>query len=335
MDDKEREKIALPDAMRERYEKAVYGIAGRHSGVQVCAWTKKALRRQGVCYKQKFYGVDCSRCCQMSPSLAWCQQACVFCWRPMEWMKRTAMENAEVDSPESIIGECVAKRKKLIAGIGGARDVRRPAFDESFRLFPSHWAISLSGEPTIYPKLGELVKALKKHEEVRSIFIVTNGQEPERLEAMARDGALPTQLYVSLAAPDEILFKKICRSRYENGWDRLNRTLGLLASLDCRRVIRLTLIKGLNDAAEHLPAYAALLEKSNADFIEIKSYMHLGLSRQRLARENMASHGYIVEWAGKLLALMPNYRLEAEDAQSRIALLKRTDCRYDNIIKKV
>ncbi len=329
------EKIALPDGMRERYEKAVYGIAGRHSGVQICTWTKKALRGQGVCYKQKFYGVDCHRCCQMSPSLAWCQQACIFCWRPMEWMKRTSMGSSEVDAPEAIIGECVAKRRKLIGGIGGAKDVRRDAFDESFEKFPSHWAISLSGEPTVYPRLGELVKALKKHAEVRSMFIVTNGQEPERLEAMARECALPTQLYVSLTAPDKGFFKKINRSRYEDGWDRLNRTLELLPSLDCRRVIRLTLIKGVNDAEEHLLPYARLLEKSKADFIEIKSYMHLGLSRERLERENMAEHNYILEWAGRLLELMSAYRLEDDDAQSRIALLKRKDSAYDNIIKKV
>jgi tRNA wybutosine-synthesizing protein 1 len=332
MDNEER--IALPDSVRKRYEKAVYGIAGRHSGVQICAWTKKALRNNGVCYKQKFYGVDCSRCCQMSPSLAWCQQACVFCWRPMEWMKRTEMRESEAEEPESIIGECVAKRRRLIGGVGGAQDVKRSAFDESFREFPSHWAISLSGEPTVYPKLGGLVRALRSHKEVRSIFIVTNGQEPERLAGMAREGALPTQLYVSLAASDKELFKKICRSRYADGWERLNRTLELLGSLPCRRVIRLTLIKGVNDAAERLPAYATLLEKSKADFVEIKSYMHLGLSRERLERANMAEHSYVMEWAGKLLALAPGYRLEDEDAQSRIALLKRKDSAHDNIIKK-
>jgi tRNA wybutosine-synthesizing protein 1 len=333
MDNEER--IALPDAVRGRYEKAVYGIAGRHSGVQICAWTKKALRNKGVCYKQRFYGVDCHRCCQMSPSLAWCQQACVFCWRPMEWMKRTSMESSEVDAPEAIIGECVAKRRKLIGGIGGAKDVRRAAFDDSFGLFPSHWAISLSGEPTIYPKLGELVKALRKHGEVRSIFIVTNGQESERLRGMAEEGALPTQLYVSLTAPDEALFKKINRSRYDDGWARLNRTLELLPSLGCRRVIRLTLIKGVNDAEAGLSSYARLLEKSQADFIEIKSYMHLGLSRQRLGRENMAPHNHVLEWAGKLLTFMPGYRLEDDDPQSRIALLKRKDSPHGNIIKKV
>ena len=154
-------KITLEPKVREKYEKAIYGIAGNHSGVQICSWTKRALRGKGVCYKQKFYGVDCHKCCQMSPALAWCQENCIFCWRPMEWMKKTVMGEDEVDSPQSIIEKCVEARDRLINGIGGAGDVNREAFDQTFRKFPSHWAISLSGEPTIYPKIGELVQLLR------------------------------------------------------------------------------------------------------------------------------------------------------------------------------
>jgi len=335
MDNGEKEeRITLADSVRSRYESANYGIAGSHSGVQVCSWTRKALRGKGVCYKQKFYGVDCDRCCQMSPALAWCPQNCVFCWRPMEWMGPARMETGSVDAPEAVIDGCVKARMKLLSGIGGAGDARKEAFARSFREFPSHWAISLSGEPTLYPLLGGLVKALRARKEVRSIFIVTNGQEPEALERLAREGALPTQLYVSLAAPGWQTFKKINRPVHADGWERLNRTLELMPSLACRRVIRLTLIKGVNDGEGHLPAYAALLEKSKADFIEVKSYMHLGLSRERLARENMPTHAEIMEWSGKLLGLLPAYRMENDDAPSRVALLKRRDSPFEDTIRK-
>ncbi len=43
-------KITLGREARKRYESATYGIAGNHSGVQICGWTRKALRRKGVCY---------------------------------------------------------------------------------------------------------------------------------------------------------------------------------------------------------------------------------------------------------------------------------------------
>lgn len=315
-------------SVRERFGK-IYGLAGKHSGVQICSWTRKALRGKGVCYKQKFYGVDCYRCCQMSPALAWCQQNCVFCWRPMEWMESVEMQGEE--APEEIIKACVQERKRLLTGIGGASDVDRKSFEKSLMEFPSHWAISLSGEPTIYPRLGELVKALRAME-VRSIFIVTNGQEPERLEELAKKQALPTQLYVSLTAPDEKLFKKINCPAYKDGWQRLNRTLGLLPQLGCRRVIRLTLIKGINDADGHLPRYASLLEKSKADFIEVKAYMFLGLSRKRLKQENMPYHEDVREWSNKLEKLLENYSIIDEDKASRIVLFKRKDSGYPNLI---
>jgi len=76
-------KVTLSEAARKQYEKS-YGIVGNHSGVQICLWNKKSLQGHRGCYKVKFYGVDCHCCAQMSPALAWCSEACVFCWRPME-----------------------------------------------------------------------------------------------------------------------------------------------------------------------------------------------------------------------------------------------------------
>ncbi len=321
--------MEFSEAVKERFSK-IYGLAGMHSGVQICSWTRKALRGKGVCYKQKFYGADCYCCCQMSPALAWCQENCVFCWRPMEWMK-TGIGEDEIDSPEEIISACVQERGRLLTGIGGAEDVDRKSFERSLREFPSHWAISLSGEPTIYPRLGELVKALRA-KKVRTIFIVTNGQEPKRLRDLAKEDALPTQLYVSLAAPNEKLFKRINFPVYKDGWQRLNQTLELLPELKCRKVIRLTLIKGINDS--QLPKYAALIEKSKTDFLEAKAYMFLGLSRKRLKKENMPSHDDIKKWAKKLEKHLKNYSIIDEDAASRIVLLKRKDSDYPNIIDR-
>ncbi len=327
-------RITFSDSALRQYEKS-NGIAGNHSGVQICHWTRSSLRGGKGCYKVKFYGVDCHRCCQMSPALAWCNEACVFCWRPMEWMKKTKFEDSEVDEPAEIIEKTVKARRKLVSGFGGFIDVHKARWKESFQKFPSHWAISLSGEPTIYPKLGEMVKRLREHPEVKTIFIVTNGQEPERIGALERENALPTQLYVSLAAPNEELFKKINRSVYADGWERFNRTLELLASLEgrCRRAIRFTLIKGVNDSDGFLPQYAALIEKSRVDFLEVKSYMALGFSRKRLGVLNMLEHPEVVGYSKKLAAYLPNYSIVDHDEASRIVLLKRKDSKFENIIR--
>jgi len=326
------EKVVFSDVVRERYENS-YGIVGNHSGVQICSWNKKVLRGKGACYKQKFYGVDCHRCAQMSPSLAWCQENCIFCWRPMEWMSKIEMKEDEVEDPQEIIDETVSVRKKLISGIGGAEDVNKELFKECFDKFPSHWAISLAGEPTIYPKIGELIKTLKANKEVRSVFLVTNGQEPKRLEEMAGKGELPTQLYVSLTAPDEKIFKEVNRSAYPDGWERLNKTLKEMKDFDCRRIIRLTLIKGMNDGKEHMREYAKLIEKSGTDFIEVKAYMFLGLSRNRLKIENMPFHEDVKEWSEKLVKHLENYKIIDEHPPSRIVLFKRNDSKHDNIIR--
>ncbi|VVC02557.1 S-adenosyl-L-methionine-dependent tRNA 4-demethylwyosine synthase [Candidatus Bilamarchaeum dharawalense] len=326
-------KITFSEAARKQYEKS-YGIVGSHSGVQICLWNKKSIKGHRGCYKVKFYGIDCHRCAQMSPTLAWCNEGCIFCWRPMEWMKKTNFEVTEVDEPDLIIAETVKQRKRLLSGIGGAQGADRRKFDEAFRLFPSHWAISLSGEPTIYPKLSEMVKQLRARKEVRSIFIVTNGQEPDALKKLNKQKALPTQLYLSLAASNEEMFKKINRSVYKDGWKRLNKTIKLLTKLPCRRVIRLTIIKGVNDSETAIEEYAKLIEKSTVDFVEVKSYMALGFSRKRLGPKHMAYPEYLKPWTERLVTRMPNYRLIDEDTQSQILLLKNKNSRYENFIRK-
>lgn len=249
-------------------------------------------------------------------------------------MKKTKFSETEVDEPDFIIAETVKERKRLLGGIGGAKGADRKKFDEGFKKFPSHWAISLSGEPTIYPKLAEIVNLLKKNPEVRSIFIVSNGQEPERILELHKKEALPTQLYISLAASNEEDFKKINRSVYNDGWSRLNQTLELVSNLPCRRVIRLTVIKGVNDAPGTLREYAGLIEKSKVDFVEIKSYMALGFSRKRLGPKHMAYPEYLTPWVEELVKLMPNYQLIDEDKQSQILLLKRKNSIYENLIRR-
>ena len=311
----------------------IYGIVGHHSAIEICSWTKKALLGKGTCYKHKFYGIDTHRCAQISPAAAWCQEACIFCWRPMEWYSRTKMDKELVDSPEEIINGVVEVRRKLLSGFGGNKNVNRKLFDEAYNLFPSHWAISLSGEPTIYPRLGELISLLRKRKEVRSIFVVSNGQEPDVFLSWKRE-ELPTQLYISLSAPTKELFNEVNRSVYRDGWERLMKTLHeVLPRLKTRRVVRFTLIKGINDKPEFASLYGDILEATHADYIEVKAYMYLGQSRKRLKKENMPSFEYVKSYALSLLKHLPSYAYHNDHPPSRIVLLKRKDSPYfDHII---
>ncbi len=319
--------FVIKEKDKEKWQSKHYGIAGNHSGVQICSWTKKALRGEGVCYKQKFYGVDTHRCVEMSPAMAWCQQNCTFCWRPMEYMRIAKVNPNEVDDPEDIIKEVLEARRVLLTGFGGNKKVDKLMLEEAMN--PTHFAISLSGEPTLYPKIIDLISELKKRKETKSIFLVTNAQEPEVFEDMISRNEFPTQLYVSLDAPNEEIFKRVNHSIYKDGWDRLKRSLKILKNAKARRVIRFTLIKGLNDADEYLDQYKEILELIDADFIEVKAYMFLGYSRNRLKMDNMPLHEDVVEFASKLAAKI-NYNVEDEHIPSRIVLLKNKKTKFNN-----
>lgn len=319
--------------LNEILKRQHYELVGKHSAVEICSWTKKSLLDKGVCYKQKFYGIKSHRCCQMTPAAGYCDQKCVFCWRAHEYNLGTKMP-AKIDSPSEIIDSCIAAQRKKLSGFGGNEKVNRKKFEEAQN--PTQWAISLTGEPTLYPKLGELISELNSRG--NTTFLVTNGQHPEVLMKLAKLGvrskelgvktpyskpqtpnSLPYQLYVSLDAPNEKLFKKVNVPLRKNAWKRLNKTLELLPKLNCRKVIRITLIKGLNDVSPE--KYAKLILKAKPDFVEVKAYMFLGYSRKRLKAENMPLHKDVRAFAEKLAKELKCKILD-EDKRSRIVLLK-------------
>ncbi|MHA1197359.1 MAG: hypothetical protein ACTSSM_14845, partial [Promethearchaeota archaeon] len=84
--------------------------------------------------------------------------------------------------------------------------------------------------------------------------------------------ALPSQLYVTLPAPNEQLYKKVCRPMVKNGWKKIMQTLELLESLNCRTVIRLTAVKNLNISEKYVRSYVKIVEKANPNFFEIKGF---------------------------------------------------------------
>ena len=295
-------------------EKQHYKIAGRHSAVKICHWTKMSIKDEGYCYKQKFYGISSHRCLQMTPSVLWCTQRCVFCWRNIE--RTIGTELKEYDDPSDIIDEAIEKQRVLLSGFGGIPDrINKEKFKEAQD--PNQAAISLSGEPTIYPGIDELIGEF--HRRNFTTFLVTNGTLPERLENMDN---LPTQLYLSIDAPDKKVYKKLCNPIIPNGWEKINRTIDLFPSLKTRRVIRITLVKGMNMDMNDVGGYARLIERSGTDFIEVKSYMFVGGSRMRLSLDNMPSFSEVMEFS-KALGEELGYVVSDSKEDSRVVLLSR------------
>jgi wyosine [tRNA(Phe)-imidazoG37] synthetase (radical SAM superfamily) len=134
-------------------------------------------------------------------------------------------------------------------------------------MHPNHAAISLDGEPLLYPNISGLVEEFRSRD--MTTFIVSNGTLPQVINNM---DSLPTQLYVTLPAPNENLYKKVCRPMVKHGWQKILETLDLLDSLSCRTLVRLTAVKNLNLNEELIREYVKLVEKANPHFFEIKGF---------------------------------------------------------------
>jgi tRNA wybutosine-synthesizing protein 1 len=265
-----------------------------------------------VCYKEQFYGIKSHRCLQMTPALFWCAFRCSFCWRNIESTIGTSMEGLQIDPPSEIVDESIKAQRMLLSGFPGHENLDSRKFKEA--LSPNQVAISLAGEPTLYPKISELIKEYKGRG--FTVFLVTDGMFPEVLEGIEQ----PTQLYISLAAADEEMQKKINVPLVKEPWKRLNESLEAMPGMKARTAIRLTSIKGMNMSEEK--KFAGLVEKASPDFLEVKGYMYIGYSRQRLKQENMPLHAEVKEFAERINKHL-NYNFTDESRQSRVVLLSR------------
>jgi len=219
------------------------------------------------------------------------------------------------NSPEEIVEASIKMQLKILSGYKGNPNANKQKFKEA--LIPKHAAISLTGEPTLYNPIGELIQAF--HKRGFTTFLVSNGTVPS---ALAKLGKEPTQLYVSVCAPDEEAFKQVCRPQIPKAWEKLNETLELLPSFKCPTVIRITLVCGLN--MKNVKGYAKLIEKANPTYIEPKAYMHVGFSRLRLGYECMPNHREIHEFATQI-AKETSYNIIDESQESRVVLLSKLE----------
>jgi len=253
---------------------------------------------------------------QMTPYIG-CNHHCLYCWRlhsgdrpGLSW-REFPLELESLDEPQEIVKDAIEKRRELLSGFKGNPRVEREKFEESLK--PTMMTMSLTGEPTLYPKVSELIVEARKRGMIT--FLVTNGTMPEVLESM---NPLPFQLYVSVSAPDEKTHIKVSRPLIKDGWARLKRTLELLPSLETRKVIRLTVIKGLN--TKNYEGYAELLRKAEPNFVEVKAYEWVGESQKRLPKEAMPYMEDVRQFA-KRISELTGYQIKEEYEPSGAVLL--------------
>lgn len=304
--------MSLNKKQVEKLESSGYRFVGshNHAAAKICHWTKQSILDKGVCYKEKFYGIESHRCLQMAPAVPNCQQKCEFCWRDLSYTQ-TQWEG-EYDNPKTIIDEAVKAQNNLLCGFFGNDKANKEKLEESKT--PTNAAISLAGEPMLYPEIDELITEFNRRN--FTTFVVSNGQCVDKLKNLENE---PYQLYLSLDAPTKKIYNDVCQPQISEGWDNLNQSLDTLASFNSRTCIRTTCVKGRN--MTNPEKYAELIKKASPDFVEIKAYMCVGSSRHRLTPDNMPTFDEVKSFAQKI-GENCGKKIVNESEVSRVVLLQ-------------
>ena len=296
-----------------------YQIIGTHSAVKLCRWTKNQLRGRGGCYKHTMYGITSYQCMETTPSLA-CANKCVFCWRhhknPVgrEWRWK-------VDDPDMLVDGAIERHQNMIRQCKGIPGVQMDRWNEAFTV--KHCALSLVGEPIMYPHINRFVGLL--HTKGISTFLVTNAQFPDKIAELDP----VTQLYVSIDAATKDTLKAIDRPLFQDFWERFLSSLDRLREKGQRTVYRLTLVKEHN--MEEVDQYCELIARGQPDFIEIKAVTFCGKSDgSDLTMDNVPWHREVCAFAEAICAKLAAdgggaYELACAHEHSCCTLIAKTD----------
>nr|XP_046245829.1 S-adenosyl-L-methionine-dependent tRNA 4-demethylwyosine synthase TYW1 isoform X2 [Scatophagus argus] len=316
-DEGERREMITP-ALSEALTKQGYKLIGSHSGVKLCRWTKSMLRGRGGCYKHTFYGIESHRCMETTPSLA-CANKCVFCWRhhtnPVgtEWRWK-------MDPAEKILQDALEKHQNMIRQFRGVPGVKPERYEEGLAV--KHCALSLVGEPIMYPEINTFIRLLHSHH--ISSFLVTNAQFPQEIRSLVP----VTQLYVSVDASTKDSLKKIDRPLFKDFWPRFLDSLKALGEKRQRTVYRLTLVKAWN--VEEMQAYSELIALGQPDFVEVKGVTYCGeSSASSLTMANVPWHQEVVAFVQQLADMLPQYEIACEHEHSNCLLIAHTKFKVD------
>lgn len=308
----------ISDDRLKKYQKAGYRVVGehQHSGVEICRWTKSRLQGKKNCYKA-VYGVRSHRCVQMTPSLDFCTFSCKFCWRSFGPDRNRA--SRKWDSPKELVDAMIQAQIKLLSGFGGNPKTPKEYWEQAKD--PSHFAISLDGEPTLYPYIAELIQEIKSRG--ATAFLVTNGTVPERLQELIDKNAQPTNIYLSVYATNPEDYQKITNSFMEKPFEQVLKSLEILKNFtEARTIFRMTLVR--NENMNDPGGFAQLARVAEPDFIEMKGYSWLGESKERLTIKHMPTIEEMDAFAF-VIAKETGYILKARDIKSRVIILCKNE----------
>ncbi|KAL8261207.1 hypothetical protein R6Q59_025256 [Mikania micrantha] len=276
------EKVMVTPVIRASLTKQGYKIIGSHSGVKICRWTKSQLRGRGGCYKHSFYGIE-------------------------SHSKIIVIKSERLER----LGSNLKPGDGMPAGVTAER--------LSEGLLPRHCALSLVGEPIMYPEINSLIDEL--HKRRISTFLVTNAQFPDKIVSLKPI----TQLYVSVDAATKDSMKAIDRPLFGDFWERFVDSLKALKDKQQRTVYRLTLVKGWN--TEDVDAYSNLFSIGNPDFVEIKGVTYCGTSAtSKLTMENVPWHADVKAFSEALAEKSHGqYEVACEHVHSCCVLLAKVD----------
>lgn len=300
-------------AARTAALESTYSLVGTHSAVKLCRWQKSMLLGRGGCYKWTMYGIRSHQCIQATPNMA-CASNCVFCWRlntnpvAKDW-------RWDIDDPEKVVQQMVDAQLSIMRPLCGMPEVESGRRQEA--MSPRHCALSLVGEPIMYPRINEFVDCL--HKRSISTFLVHNGQFPEAVDALKPI----TQLYLSVDASNREMMKKLDRPVLADFWERFNASVEAMRRKKARTVFRLTLIDGYNMGEENMNEYRDIFVRGSPHFIEVKRLTPTFQGKQDsfLRMSNVPTWERVKAFAARVCEVCPEYVLASVHEHSGCILL--------------
>jgi tRNA wybutosine-synthesizing protein 1 len=192
-----------------------------------------------------------------------------------------------VDQPEFLVESGIELHRQMIKQMKGVPGVNQERYADGMNI--RHCALSLVGEPIIYPYINKFVDLL--HDRHISTFMVTNAQFPEKVAELKP----VTQLYLSIDAATPDSLKAVDRPLFKDFWDRHVQSIDALRVKKQRTVFRLTLVKQFN--MDEIENYAKLAARGLPDFIEVKGVTYCGVSEASpLTIKNTPFHQEVVKF---------------------------------------
>lgn len=242
-----------------------------------------------------------------------CVQPCVLCRAHAD-----PLADSSTGRP-SINDECIRPLARTTRPHRNSIVVRNASLTRRWQeaFIVRHCALSLVGEPIMYPHINKLIRLL--HGRKISSFLVTNAQFPECISALEP----VTQLYVSIDAATKDTLRAIDRPLFSDFWERFLASLDALRTKGQRTVFRMTLIQGQNMNTEHLASYVDLINRGQPALIEIKGVTWCGESKgSNLSMANVPWHAEVKAYCEALCEKTGGaYELACEHAHSCCVLL--------------